>query len=240
MYVALVRLQTPYPISVFVPLVTLSAPAYPLPPPTTLLGALAYVVFREDVDETGPKSPAAKLLHVVTYTAAGATAYFPTRQAERVLQAPYLEARYRKNPAMLYSVGVRWSYIYHDLKLLYVAKDREALERLWGLVRLGRKEGIVAVEDVKIAELKEASTATSRHHYVETYFYAPTRLAQFCEESEKFTMPTLDERNFASTTTPIAEEFWIPKGLGEPMRCVPSKDALVVEIDGEVAIVAHA
>ncbi|MBP1449586.1 MAG: type I-A CRISPR-associated protein Cas5 [Thermoproteus sp.] len=234
-YGVLVNVISPFPISVYYPLAALSAPAYPLPPPTTLVGALAYPyhIRHRRRNESGPESPAAELLKSgkVLYASAGAEGYIQTKQVERVFQAPYLEEKYRKEPETLFSVGARGGVNYANdaLHLFYVVKDRELADLAWGITRIGRKEGLVAVGDVIMEEMRcrEERSAV-------TLFYTPKRLA-VCDGGA-VSMPKLIPENFSERPSPEVEEFWIPQSVGA-MSCALLRDARLAEMGGFKIIV---
>lgn len=220
-YAVLVKLKVPYGISVYYPQATTTAPAYPLPPPTTLVGALAYPYLRKisnsEVELVGgrPYSPARKLLGKVLYASAGAEGYSVSRDVERVFQAIYLRREYWGRAEMLYTIGVRGVIYYLDdnLYLLYVVSDRSLADYAYGIVRLGRKESIVTVEDVIIEKIEDVVKAVGRGSF-KTIFYYPIRVATGCQEGAYIVhMPKLSEVNFTSTKLPETEEYCVPRGV---------------------------
>jgi len=220
-YVVLVRLKAPYGVSVYYPQASTTAPAYPLPSPTTLVGALAYPYLRKttnsEVEIVGgrPCSPARRLLGKVLYASAGAESYSVSRDVERLLQVIYLRKAHWGRAEMMYTVGVRGVtyYLNDDLYVLYVVSDRSLADYAYGIVRLGRKESLVTVEEVVVERLEDTVKSVGRGSFT-TFFYYPTRVAVHCPDERAYAihMPKLSEENFASTRLPETEEFCVPRG----------------------------
>jgi len=218
-YAVLVKLKVPYGISVYYPQASITAPTYPLPPPTTLVGALAYPYLRKstnsEVEVIGSKlySPARRLLNSVLYASAGAEGYFRFRDIERLFQTIYMRKEHWDKPEMFYTVGVRGVTYYLDenLYVLYIVSNPSLLNYVYGIVRLGRKESIVVVEDITAKELKDVVKAVDRGGFI-TSFYFPTRIAAYCPEgiAHVMPMPKLSEVNFTSTRSPETEEYCVP------------------------------
>lgn len=237
MYVALVELEVFSGVSVFLPLASTSAPAYPLPPPTTLLGALAYPYLRirerKEITDDG-HSPTIKILDKVKYAVAGAEAYSISRDIERVYQAVYMRKTYWgvEHRDRWFTIAVRGtvSYLDNKLYLLYVSSDRNLLEYSRGIVRLGRKEAHVAVNKVVIEPIENVAESTRR--VFDTIFYVPTSIAE-CEaaSTKVLSMPKLSPKNFAFTLNPELEDFYVPRGL-RPMKCELREGGSLISIDG--------
>jgi len=230
-YVALAKFDVFSNISVFYPLTSRAAPAYPLPPPTTLVGALAYPYLRSKCSSEyyNGYSPAVKLLDVVYYASAGAYAYHITKDVERIYQHVYLKKPHWRKLEMAFTVSVRGlaTYLENELFVLYVSKDRKVLDYVYGITRIGRKECHVALRDIVIEKLENV---ISHHRVFNTIFYTPTAIAE-CTRAIKISMPKLDRRNFSSTTQPLLDEYFVPNGL-EPMECELGPRGLLVEING--------
>jgi CRISPR-associated protein Cas5a/b/c len=217
-YAVLIKLKAPYGISVYQPQASTTAPAYPLPPPTTLVGALAYPYLRKsislEVDVIGEKlySPARRLLGKVIYASAGAEGHFRSRDIERIFQVIYMRKEHWDKYEMFYSIGVRGVTYYLDenIYIFYIISDPSLLNYVYGIVRLGRKESIVVVEDVVIEKLENAIRINDKDSF-DTFFYFPTRVAN-CPGETAYTshMPKLSEINFTSIKSPETEEYCIP------------------------------
>jgi len=218
-YAVLVKLKAPYGISVYQPQASTTAPTYPLPPPTTLVGALAYPYLRKstnsEVEVIGGKlcSPAGRLLNKVLYASAGAEGYFRSRDIERIFQVIYMRREHWDKTEMFYTVGARGvtHYLDDDLYVFYIVSDSSLLDYIYGIVRLGRKESIVVVEDVTIEELEDVVKAVDKGGFT-TSFYFPIKIVAYCPEgvAHVMSMPKLSEVNFTSTKLPETEEYCIP------------------------------
>ena len=235
MYLAFVELDVFSGISVFAPLASTSAPVYPLPPPTTLVGALAYPLLRSkysrEVD--GEYSTAHRLLNNVVYATAGAKGYSVSRDVERIYQAIYQrKERWEKleYKDLWYGIGVRGVATYLDDKLyvVYISRDELVLKYVYGITRVGRKESHVAPRRIIIGKVEDFIKYVNSF---ETIFYVPTRIAE-CEDTLTIAMPRLSRHNFEKTTQPELEDFYVPRGLGSMQCNVKDGEGLVLEIDG--------
>jgi CRISPR-associated protein Cas5a/b/c len=219
-YALLVEVVPHSPISVFVPFSSAAAESYLLPPPTTLVGALAYAYLRAQGSvrelEDGA-SAAVKLLEKVDYAAAGVWGgYMFFRAAEKVYQHPYLRTEYWSNLDMAYTVAPRAASLFNRLLLLYIVKDESLAKYAYGIVRVGRKEGLVSVANVICEDVE----SVERANVCSTRFYFPRRIArdysrEFCEIQ---LLPTLSEKNFEKRVSRAEEvdreEFVVPKPPG--------------------------
>lgn len=228
MYVAFVKLNVFSCLSVFYPYASTSAPTYPLPPPTTLVGALAYSYMRkdhiEDVVEGGKRHSAAeKMLNYIVYATAGSKGYVVTRDVERVYQVIYQrkERWTEEHKDLWYTVAVRGvvKYLDDELYVVYLSKTPEVLSYAYGIVRIGRKESHVIVKSVTIRHLNEVLVKDPHVRIFETAFYTPVNIAE-CEDETSITthMNKLVTLSFAYTKEHETEEFYLPKGLGL-MKC---------------------
>ncbi len=225
-YVVLVEATPHSPISVFLPLSSVAAETFLLPPPTTLVGALAFASLRSQGDaqevetrgEGGRKveqgvSAAVMLLGKVRYAAAGVLGgYITFKAVERLYQHPYLRSEHHKRAEMTYTVAPRAAALYNRLCLLYVVEDESLAQFAYGITRIGRKEGLVSVDNV-VSERVEEATTPSR--VCSTTFYFPKRLSlSVGGDYVVQRMPVLSRRNFEKRAEGIAdvesEEFVVP------------------------------
>ncbi len=244
-YVVLLKVRTPAGISVYHPLATTTAPSYPLPPPTTLVGALAYPYLRitsskeiiEDSEDS--YSPTMLILDKVLYATAGAEGWVPTRDVERVYQLVYQRKDRWDSVDLAYTIGVRGITHYPDNKLyvLYILKDRELAKYAYGIIRIGRKESLVSIEDAVVKELHETLKAVGKGTF-ETYFYLPEEIA-ICTNHEIVTFPKLIKENFSRTISPLTEKYCVSKGLGAIRGELKSSGALIKVEDFEIPIPKH-
>ncbi|MEM1622675.1 MAG: type I-A CRISPR-associated protein Cas5a [Sulfolobales archaeon] len=219
-YVVLVKVRAPAGVSVYHPLATTTAPCYPLPPPTTLAGALAYAYLRgkrstELFEEEGNLySPAVLVLSEIAYAAAGAEGWTLTRDSERVYQLVYQKKQRWGSLELAYTVGVRGNAYYLDdrLYIVYILANKKLIEYAYGIVRIGRKESLVSVDGVTVESLGRVVKSVGSGTF-ETYFYLPEEIA-VCTNHEVISMPKLVKENFRRTTSPLMERYCVSKGLG--------------------------
>jgi CRISPR-associated protein Cas5 subtype I-A len=217
LYAVLVKTSTFGPIATFVPYSTVSANTYPLPPPTTLVGALAYAYlrsrnnFRELAGDGASLASELIKSRTVLYAVAGVDEPFTIIQTtERVYQHIYLRAEHRKRIDMAYTVGVRSGTILKNLYMFFITYDSELAKYCYAITRVGRKESLVAVENVEITPLSRAITES---RYCETYFYFPLSIAEEYGPPDmwiQIDMPTLVQENFAKRGV-VTEKFVVPK-----------------------------
>uniref|UniRef100_A0A7C4BDD5 Type I-A CRISPR-associated protein Cas5 n=1 Tax=Ignisphaera aggregans TaxID=334771 RepID=A0A7C4BDD5_9CREN len=236
-YFALIELQTFSPISISAPLTYLSSPAYPLPPPTTLMGALAYPTLRDSLNELEQGcSTAEKLLEHVTYAVAGAGGYIISRSIERMYNTIYqkpnrwiIDKTHGPHP-------LRWSilvagyaqYLNNSLYVLYISKDKKILHNVYGISRVGKKEGVVSIERVLIDEVNKY-IVRDPPSVIETIFYTPSYIAE-CQFARLYSMPMLHKNNFCRGLRPQLQDFYVPLELGR-MVCRVLGDAIVLNIE---------
>jgi len=219
-YAVLVKTRAPAGVSVYYPLTTTAAPSYPLPPPTTLAGALAYPYIRtgksiELIEEAGETcSSTILILDKIVYAAAGAEGWMPAKDVERIYQLIYQKKERWSSLELAYTVGVRGNIYYLDdkLYLLYILINKELANYAYGITRIGRKENLVSVEDVTVEELSKVIKSIGSGTF-ETYFYLPEEIA-ICTNHEIISLPKLTKENFCRTTFPITERHCVSKGLG--------------------------
>jgi CRISPR-associated protein Cas5a/b/c len=238
-YAVLVKLRAPTGVSVYYPLATITAPHYPLPPPTTIAGALAYSYLRiresSELVENN-YSPTVKILDKLKYVSAGAEGWTRSREVERIYQLFYQKKKRWNEIALAYTIGVRGnSYYANDtLYLFYVTTDNSLVKYAYGITRVGRKESLVSVDAVYYEDLSKTIKAIGKGAF-ETYFYFPKEIA-VSANAEVISMPKLARENFGRTTTPLLEDYYISNGL-EPIRGeLKSAGALIRIEDYEIPI----
>jgi CRISPR-associated protein Cas5a/b/c len=216
LYAVLVEISTFGPISVFIPYASTSANTYLLPPPTTLVGALAYAYKRslndfKELDEDG-SSPAFEMIDkgLVLYASAGVDEQYSfTKSVERVYQHIYLRSKYWSDVDMTYTVGVRSATIARKLLAFYIVSSKDVARCSYGIVRIGRKESLVSVDNVVIAPLKEV---LSNERSCDTVFYFPLSIAKKYSGDTwiEVDMPKLVKENFEKKTV-VTEKYVVPK-----------------------------
>ncbi|MEM0240969.1 MAG: type I-A CRISPR-associated protein Cas5a [Candidatus Nezhaarchaeales archaeon] len=236
----LVKLQVFSDVAVHLVYTSASSPVYMFPPPTTLLGALAYPysiskgVSSEVVK--GTCSPAIELIDKVPYASAGSKGYVGYRFLERILQLPYLKKEHQKDINRWWGVAQRGGIVFYDdeLYVLYIIRDPEIAKYAWGIVRIGRKESHVSVREVYVKKVTEVVSPESDIVY--TYMYAPARLFYSCENAVKIQLPIISSENMCASDIHRVDEFYVP--LSNGMKCtVNTNFAAVLNIGGvETAI----
>ena len=242
-YALLVEVIPHSPISVFVPFSSAAAESFLLPPPTTLVGALAYAYLRAQGSvrelEDGA-SAAVKLLEKVEYAAAGVWGgYTFFRATERVYQHPYQRPRHWSNLGMAYAVAPRAASLFNRLLLLYLVKDERLAKYAYGIVRVGRKEGLVSVVNVVCKDVE----SIERANVCSTRFYFPRRIASHYGGSYEIQLlPTLSEKNFekrASRAEEVdREEFVVPKPPGlDEIAVVLNEQGVALKLEASTGVV---
>ena len=147
------------------PYLSLGGQSIPYPPPTTLIGALAYpyMRYRNDYREIvfirgKPHSPAVELLDKVKYAVLG----FPSPLAIQVTDInkyytyAYLRKEHRRNEKMWSSVvGVTKTYSPVKAIIAYLVNEKytELVEKIArGITRIGSKESIVSVTRTSVVK----------------------------------------------------------------------------------------
>jgi len=243
-YLALIKIRTFSPISIVAPLTYLSSPVYPLPPQTTLLGALAYPLLRNSPEELEQGcSPAIKLLDYIVYATAGAEGYTITRTIERMYNTVYQKIERWVSTDRGDSEKLRWgilvtgyvTYLDSLLYILYISKNRDILQYVYGITRIGKKEGLASVEEVLVDDVDKYIDASAIK--AETIFYVPRYLAE-CYPAKIYSMPILHRDNFCQSRKPqvLVQEFYVPLETGG-MVCRVLDNATVLRVkDLEIII----
>ena len=237
-YGVLVEVEPAGVIRVTQPIFSRSSDSYFLPPPTTLVGALAYGYLRSkhilmDVvyKDGNPYSPAILILDRVLYACAGAEpVYTYVRQQERVSTIIYQREVRRRVLAKIslgeqlskreenelenalrlaFDVVTRGTSLFDRLYLFYVLADKELVRGLYGIIRIGMKEGLVAVNRVEVFD-NIGALATDKRVSINTIFYAPRNIVVGALNGIKVSMPIIHEHNFGKFEVPVQEDFYVP------------------------------
>jgi len=220
--------------STLFPRFTASAESYPVPTPTTLVGALAkpYLKLIGDdselyLDEKSGTivSSAARLLDKVKYVTAGIKGFsVPFQDLEYISKVLYeqegnLRSNVRNFLSYAFSALARGktsllTYSEEGLRgevyAIYAVTDDDAGllgKAAWGITRVGSKESAVYVKNVHIVE---PEIVTDRK--VETMFYIPVGYGVEAVESYTWVdMPVLKKENFAKGGRARSlESFFVP------------------------------
>lgn len=234
----LVELELHSPFSLFVPLTSKASETYPLPPPTTLAGALAYPYFRSrgslaELEDGVP--PVVRLLEdgkLLYAAAAPVGGYVISRAVERIYQHIYLRGEYWRDPERAYSIAPRSLSWINGLVALYIVADPELAKCAHGIVRLGRKETLVSVGRVVVKDVREVRGDSSACF---TRFYFPLGIADDYDRSGSLivSMPALRRENFEKRGEPVLEEFVVPRPPAlEPLPVVVNAEGAILSIEG--------
>lgn len=183
--------------SVRVPYTSVGGASYPLPPPTTVVGALAEPLAEllgwPELEAAGGggraarrpslRSPAARLAEHVVAVGAGLAegAVITSYDLVRTENVPYLKTQHQRDPGQWFSVnafGVTYSpgsrlclAIVFDDGARRLAGEELLLRAALGVARIGSKEGLVSVEYAGVTGRVE------RVEDAETRLYAPCGVA---------------------------------------------------------------
>lgn len=143
------------------------------PPPTSLIGALAYPLFSEDrremvMSEDGKVKSVADMLRDmligVTISSKGGLMYGPLFRINRLYHGVAESAVTSLPVTVTYSEcdsPLRVIYIFDDEKLTnYTINDLK--RAAWGITRIGSRESIVNVEDVKASKVEISNTKIAK------------------------------------------------------------------------------
>ena len=241
------------------PAFSAAQPALLVPPPTTLLGALAKAAASlkgwPEAFAAAPGgalySSAARILELVPWAALALRderfvspllGIFETRDITRALIAPYLRrANVRPDSPFLFAVQPHGKVYAPSMRadVLFLARSREVGEWALGLQSLGSKEGVVSTLDVEVAEARPRGASGA----VETSYYFPSRLRRLASGSaarEVLSMPSREYYRLGEVrdVASESEEFVVPLGR---VAVTPSPDAAVIEDpSGEAVLVPRA
>ncbi|MEL9941019.1 MAG: type I-A CRISPR-associated protein Cas5a [Ignisphaera sp.] len=216
LYAVLAEISTYGTISTYTPLASISAETYLLPPPTTIVGALHYAYKRASNDFKELKdagySPATELVEGkrVLYAAAGiAKPVTVSKTIEKLYQHIYMRKQHWSRTQMAYTIGVRPVAIVDKLYIFLIVNGEDLAKYCYAITRLGRKESLVAVDNVISVPVEKALTS---ERFCETGFYFPHKIAK--EYSPKglwveVDMPALHRDNYLKKSI-VLERYVMP------------------------------
>lgn len=257
----LVEVEPHGPVSVNLPIISRSGGAFYLPPPTTLVGALAFAYIKGSgsqyellKDGKFIYSPAVLLLNEVAYACAGAYFYTYTRMLERVFTIIYQrktrveelrrvatgepiknEKELRTALRLAFGVASRGAITSDRLLLFYLLRDEKLAKCAHGIVRLGTKESRVTVKRVVVYD--DVKSLRTDVDVVKTPFYTPEKCAQF-SNGIRVEMPIIDKRNFTELFVPVVDTFIIPRPYStEPMNVYISRNCTAFRLEEDLYVV---
>ncbi|QGA53931.1 type I-A CRISPR-associated protein Cas5 [Sulfolobus sp. E5-1-F] len=237
-----------------VPPLVKSSQGYVVPPPTTLVGALSYPYFAKDGVETeNSYSITYKLLDNVKYASFWAPTYAITTDMERIFtmfiqkssrlkmigntkevvdclrQPDQCSEELRGTVKGMYGIGTRSSVYYGgEAYIAYIVNDEKLAKYAYGITRIGRKESLVYIRDVKVFKVKDL--IIDEVSDLKTRFYFPQRLALNTTMCEIVEMPILDKENFTKVIYPKDDQFCVPP----PYLPVPR--GMVVDVTSDAVV----
>jgi len=227
---------------------------YPLPPPTTLVGALAAsharikrlpeVIVKNDMIY----SRATELLSDVLWATIKIRGYAVMySDMGKLVRSHYLRDEYRRDSKRWFGVSsVGKVYSNSSFRIIYILRgaSRVPYETLGrSIVSLGSKEGLVYIRDSRVVN----AVVTSRKYDIETPYYTLRRLIEGYDGGTVVKMPPYPPpvshyrvREVVGITE-VHEDYVIPRMEGQVVTGESinihevSDDALVIEvsIDGE-------
>lgn len=237
-YGVLVEVEPAGLFRVIQPFFSKSSDSYFMPPPTTLVGALAYGYLRHKhilsdvVYKNGyAYSPAVLVLDKVLYACAGAEPlYTYARQQERVSTIIYQKNVRRRIMTKIsmgiplskteekeletalqitFGIATRGGSLFNRLYLFYILADKELAQGVYGIIRIGMKEGLVAINRVELFE-DIRTLVTDKRISINTMFYSPCNVVAGAQNHIRMSMPIIHEYNFRESENPILEDFYVP------------------------------
>ena len=200
--------------SVRVPYTSVGGASYPLPPPTTVVGALAEPLAEllgwPEVDVaqgevrgrrrtrrvTSVRSAAARLAEHILAVGAGLAsgAVIVTYDLVRTENVPYLKTAHQRDPSQWFSVnafGLAYSpgsrlclALVFKDTITSIAGEDTLLKAAWSVTRIGSKEGLVSVEYASVSKRIEAVSGTP------SMLYGPCSMAEESAPSVRAARPT--------------------------------------------------
>lgn len=255
-YVVKVSLKLHWGFSIKKPTFSASEPCYKIPPPTTLIGALAKSLhYIEESSEilvlkNGYCSSTAALLDYCIWASLAIKdeniipRFGPpvSTDISRILLAPYVRAEHSGKPIYKFAVQPHGK-VYapgFSLEIAYFSEKREKAEKIfklsWLLTSLGSKESIVSVNDVRILKVK-----IKDEMYSKTSFYFPAKLGEVLSENfivEELSLPSLEWYKIGvKDVFSLQENFIVPTGsvnvkiLEEGLILTDGEDEYIVPRD---------
>lgn len=208
------------------PFLALGGRSVPYPPPTTLVGALAYPYIRSRNDSREvvfinkkPYSPAVMLLDKVRYAVMGypRPSMIQVMDMNRYASYGYLRSDHKKRRNMWFAImGIGKNYIPYKSVIAYVVEDKWSTEisrTAWGITRIGSKEGLVSVTKVTVVD----HPRTLSNKAVKTIFPVPASIVKKpVKGCEKIKLWRLDREAYSAVKDPgkYMEEYYVPYHSG--------------------------
>lgn len=243
MYKALlVKANTHWGFSIREPGFTAASPSLPLPPPTTIVGALAasYAKLKELPEVINGRSTAAILLQkgYVAYALAGFINGKTTLQQDltRILIIMYQK---RKTPNHWFAAhAIGKTYAIGELLMMYIVRNdiAESLSKAaWGITRVGTRESLITVKEVKVLDIEKLDKKI-----INTPFYVEESLVKPISWARPLEFWELNPDSFRVKSVPKRVVYYVPYSAGIYggfMRVRISNEASVIKVDEFEAII---
>ena len=191
---------------------TKAKPAFLLPPPTTLIGALSFYRYRgiENVlfNKKSIESPAFYLKGVKATAKLSSFASYVEDIIRNVIFI-YQRKERQLDPLSRYNI-ISEGKVYSPggmLIVVYIANTlaKEELEKMsWSIARIGSKESVVSVEDVEVGEASKVSGV------IETDYYFPATVSVVEKEEFINLVPFWDEKAYIFDQDAKKEAYMLP------------------------------
>jgi len=196
---AFAELELFSPITVRIPYAAYTSGSYPLPPPSTIKGALAYAYARhKGIPEAVSHRALEEVGREVRYASAGYTgviAFAP--QLERFYQAVYQKPERREQERFRWGAYHHGAYfVYPRLLVFLVLRSEKMVPYAHAITRLGRKETLASVAKVVWGEPEILSEAQECHpfYYPEGVARVDTEVYRFRIGEEAYELPIAHAR----------------------------------------------
>lgn len=224
----LVKTKVFWGYSIKHPTQTAAQDSTPLPPPTTVLGALAspYAKYKKlpEASRIGTRvySTAVELLlnGVIKYCTSGITDPLAVKYSDvaRNIMLIYQRHKVKDYHFAVQAMGKVYAPLLGDelkskLLLAYVVNDEyvELITKLaWGITSVGSKEGLVSVDDVTVHDLK----IVEHKKVVETPFITPTNVAECNAGCIELELCLLNAESYLAGEVCKTSRFLIPTYSG--------------------------
>ena len=204
---AVLSLELFSPMTIRIPYAPYHSGSYPLPPPSTIKGAIAYpYAISRGLSERMYWKAIEEVGEIVAYTSAAYTSMLVrSTQLERFYQAIYQKPHRRAEPTWRWGTYFNEGYIsFPRLLIFLLLRDEELVRYLYGIVRIGRKETIASVEEVVVDKpvLVEDTSICHPFYYPEGIANIDVEWVEFDDMGERYVVPLVSRVDARINVTP--------------------------------------
>ncbi len=229
------------------PLATAAQPTFKLPPPTTLLGALAYAINYggPEVEISGNilRSPVTKLFNYIPWITMRTIhpdnpgLLVETLDINRVSLVLGIRAQNIKEPLDIWGIQPHGKIVFPCMEIeaiYFVKSDRveEVARAAWGIVRIGTRESLASVRSVEVRSLRMISIAEIEIIHVTPLNLISTISGELGKNYIEVDLPRYDQRWFEYSLTKnpyeLLTRYIVPI---TKLRVKPSTSAAVLSDD---------